>query len=670
MVSLSRRALALLLSLLLAAALAGCSDSGGGEAAGGAAGGSGNPYGLTERIEDGAILHAWCWSFSAITESMEDIARAGYSAVQTSPANACVVGGNGGMQLNGEGKWYYHYQPTDWTIGNYQLGTKEEFTAMCQEAHRYGVKVIVDVVPNHTTPSLESVSENLLNAVGGAENLYHAGGFQEIAHWDDRLECTTGQMGGLPDVNTENPDFQDYFIAYLNECIACGADGFRYDTAKHIGLPDDPLDPSSRENNFWARVTGEIDGAETIFNYGEVLQGDNERIAAYQEAIGATTASDFGWAVRQAVGSGRLPAEELASLRIDVDNPTAVTWVESHDNYCNDGTASELTEEQVALAWAVVCARGSGTPLFFDRPYGASASNIWGPMNRIGAAGSPLYKDPRVAAVNRFRNAMAGEDEVLSNPEGEETVLLIQRGERGLVAVNAGRYSYDLRQPVSLPDGTYPDRTGSGMDYTVSGGVLTGTILSGGVAVLYNDGYLNLPEAPTVSLETDTFLLTEGSVTVRLCAENADSASYSIDGGESVPYSDGDKLELGGGAEGGSVEVTLTASGAEGSSTVMTYVFTVQGKRSVEAGTTVYFQKPEDWSEAIFAYVYDESTGSVRQAAAWPGVPCVDEGDSLFSYTFDEDWDNVLLIFTDGTRQVPGAMEPGMAVEPDKIYTP
>ena len=22
------------------------------------------------------------------------------------------------QQLNGEGKWYYHYQPTDWTIGN------------------------------------------------------------------------------------------------------------------------------------------------------------------------------------------------------------------------------------------------------------------------------------------------------------------------------------------------------------------------------------------------------------------------------------------------------------------------------------------------------------------------------------------------------------------------
>ena len=140
-----------------------------------------------------------------------------------------------------------------------------------------------------------------------------------------------------------------------------------------------------------------------------MLQGDGERIEADQEAIGGTTASAFGAAVREALASGRLSAGELESLRIDVENPTAVTWVESHDNYCNDGTAVSLTEDQVIQGWAVVCARGSGTPLFFDRPYGASASNMWGSMNRIGAAGSPFFRDERVAAVNRFRNAMVGE---------------------------------------------------------------------------------------------------------------------------------------------------------------------------------------------------------------------------------------------------------------------
>ena len=68
----------------------------------------GNPYGLTEEISDGAILHAWCWSFDTIKENLPKIAEAGFTSVQTSPINQCKVGDNGGMQLMGNGKWYYH----------------------------------------------------------------------------------------------------------------------------------------------------------------------------------------------------------------------------------------------------------------------------------------------------------------------------------------------------------------------------------------------------------------------------------------------------------------------------------------------------------------------------------------------------------------------------------
>ncbi|MBR6432071.1 MAG: hypothetical protein IKS64_04390, partial [Muribaculaceae bacterium] len=73
------------------------------------------------------ILHAWSWSFNTISQHLQEIKDAGFTIVQTSPINECYVGDNGGRQLFGNGKWYYHYQPTDWTIGNYQLGTRDEF---------------------------------------------------------------------------------------------------------------------------------------------------------------------------------------------------------------------------------------------------------------------------------------------------------------------------------------------------------------------------------------------------------------------------------------------------------------------------------------------------------------------------------------------------------------
>lgn len=633
---------------------------------------SDSPYGMTNHIEDGAIFHAWCQSFNTVKESMRDIAYAGFSAVQTSPVNECVVGGNGGMQLNGEGKWYYHYQPTDWTIGNYQLGTKEEFTAMCEEAHKYGIKVIVDVVPNHTAADVSSVSQSLIDAVGGIDKLYHANGMTEIVNWSDRLECTTGQMGGLPDVNTENKAFQDYFIKYLNECIACGADGFRYDTAKHIGLPSDPTDADSEANNFWERVTTEIDKADAIFNYGEVLQGDGEKIEEYQAAIGGTTASGYGEAVRNAITSGNLSAAALTELQINVENPVAVTWVESHDNYCNDGTSLSLSDKQVVLGWAIIAAREKGTPLFFDRPYGNTSGNLWGTMNCIGAMGNQFYKDDTVVAVNRFRNAMAGESEKLYNLEGKENVLFIERGIKGLVIVNGGRYSAELNTAVSLPDGTYVNRIDGETRYTVENGVIKGTILADKAIVLYNEGYLDIEKSGTMSVETESFIVTENTpVDVTLLQENAKNTYYSIDGGEFKAFNNGDKITVGENTQNGKpTALTLKSQDDSGNVlSVMTYYFTVQGKRSVEAGTRVYFKKPDDWGGTIYAYVYDESTGNVKEAAKWPGVKCEPGDDGLYSYTFDEDWENVLIIFTDGSKQIPAAMEPGMVVEADKVYS-
>ena len=51
------------------------------------------------------ILHAWSWSFNTIREHLPEIKDAGYTIVQTSPINECVVGEDGGRQLFGHGKW-------------------------------------------------------------------------------------------------------------------------------------------------------------------------------------------------------------------------------------------------------------------------------------------------------------------------------------------------------------------------------------------------------------------------------------------------------------------------------------------------------------------------------------------------------------------------------------
>ena len=619
-------------------------------------------YNLADKIEDGVILHAWSWSFNAIKESMADIAAAGYSTIQTSPINKCVEGGNGGMQLMGQGKWYYHYQPVDWTIGNYQLGTEDEFKSMCDEAEKYGIKIIVDVVPNHTTSSTDAVSENLINAVGGIDKLYHKNGTKEITSYSDRLQCTTYALSGLPDVNTENPDFQEYFIKYLNQCIADGADGFRYDTAKHIALSDDPQEDSTLANSFWENVTTKIDKADTIFNYGEVLQGDNDRAADYIKAIGHTTASSYGANLRSSLSTGKLNAESLSNIQIG-GSTNVVTWVESHDNY-TDGSSLKLTDTELVEGWAIIAAAGDGTPLFFDRPFEANPDNQWGSMNRIGAAGSTLYKDKNVVAVNHFRNAMIGESTKMTNPDTEKSVLMIERGSRGLVIVNAGDKDYSLNIETSLSDGTYTDRANDGAEFTVSGGKITGTVKADGIAVLYNDGYTAPVSMPTVSIETDSFITSSDSVSVVLNAKNSSDNSYAVDGGSETKFNDGDSITVN---VSDSTTLKVSATNDAGLTSTMTYYFTKT--TSTQSGSVISFQKPSSWGDKVYAYIYDETVKPVETNAEWPGEEMTKNSDGTYSYTLSKDWTSALVIFSDGANQYPAAMEPGAELVAGQTYS-
>ncbi|MDE7126073.1 MAG: alpha-amylase, partial [Muribaculaceae bacterium] len=445
--------------------------------------------------DDEVILHAWSWSFDTIASNMADIAAAGYGYVQTSPANTCFVGEDGGMALySGDGdsvrgKWYYYYQPTDWKVGNYMLGDRSQFKAMCDSASKYGVKVIVDVLPNHTAFDHTAVSAGLDSAVGGHDRLFHANGFNEISDYNDRLQCTTYAMGGLPDVNTENPDFPHYYLEYVNDLLGMGVRGFRYDTAKHIGLPSDPVDPNSERNNFWNVALGKeaVKGlmlampADSLFIYGEVLQDKNVKENEYADLM-LVTASDYGHAIREALAKGSADVDNLGSYHHTAAPERLVTWVESHDTYANAHESAGLTDEQVRAGYVFLAARQHGFPLFFSRPAGSTRDNYWG-NNRIGARGNDEFRHPAVVAVNHFRKRMTGEPESL-HASDDGALMTVSRGDKGMVIVNFSDLEQVVDLPVSLPDGEYTDHA-EGAEFTVKGGRIIGFAAPSGAYVIY-----------------------------------------------------------------------------------------------------------------------------------------------------------------------------------------
>ena len=624
-------------------------------------------YGLADDIQDGAILHAWCWSFNTIKENMKDIAAAGFTTVQTSPANECKdtypnMKLMGSDEVNGtDGCWWWQYQPTDWKIGNYQLGSRDDFKAMCAEADKYGIKVIVDVIPNHTTPDLAKVSDNLYNAVGGKDNLYHANGFKEITQWGNRYECTTGQMGGLPDVNTENPDFQAYFLKYLNDLIACGADGFRYDTAKHIGVPSDPLDKKSTRNNFWPVVTGEESAKgvtlsdKNVFTYGEVLQGDNVPESEYAKYM-RMTASSYGETLRGAVTGNSFDVDTISNWR-HASPGRLVTWVESHDTYCNAGVSSRMTDEQLRLAWAVIAARKDGTPLFYSRPDGSNGAsgNRWG-NNVLGAKGNNEFKSTEVREVNLFRNAMAGKSEYLRNPGKDSQILQIDRGNEGTVIINLKEESVNINSDTKMKDGTYKDQV-SGRTFTVANGKISGSLDKRKVAVIYNKDQ----ESVGVSSTTGSNSFSTDTLDVKLSAKNVQNATYTTSEGTSGSYTDGEVIAVGAKSQiGDTITVTVKGTGTKGEVTDSAEFKKTEKDpylKYIDGSYDVYIKKPDGWGDKINCYAYvDKDTNNGK----WPGVEMKYLGEGVYAYNLPDDFKNASIIFNDGASQYPAAQQAGL----------
>lgn len=426
----------------------------------------------TDKIEHGAILQAWCWSFDTIKEKLPEIKAAGYTAVQTSPIQECRIGENNNDYSLDLRRWYYVYQPVDFKIGNYQLGTKEDLEELCTEAKKYGVDIIADVVINHMTSEWNYIKPNMQKREYFNTNW-------GITNWEDRYCLTNMALSGLWDLKTSSKDVQVIIRNFLQECTDIGVTGFRYDCAKHIELPED----EGFGSDFWPYITNN----DSKFQLGEVLKGNTARYDMYSKYLNVT-AAEYGEVMQDAIKHRDFSVNKLLDYRVGIDPDGVATWVESHDNFANDEMDSVwMTDEDIKLGWAAITAREKTTTVFFDRPLGAGGTDYdsrFPGLTQIGDAGSELYKDDEIVAVNFFRNAMEHEDEYMRNIYNEK-ILMIERGSKGAVIINLNDNDVYIESETRLEEKCYENHTDDGGMFQVKDGKITGTIPARKVVVLY-----------------------------------------------------------------------------------------------------------------------------------------------------------------------------------------
>ena len=596
-------------------------------------------YGLADDIQGGTILHCFDWTYNQIIEELPNIAAAGFTSVQTSPAQKGC----------GDSIWYELYQPLGFWISDNALGSKADLQKLCTEADKYGINVIVDVVANHLAGDHTNIDDGLKDSKYWHNSGYTSDGKNGTQiDWTNRWQVTHGDIG-MPDLNSEDTTVQSKVKSYIEELKGVGVDGIRWDAAKHISLP-------SEKCTFWSTVT-----STGLYNYGEILEGpaNPDGNGNYSDAIKgwmkeytnymSVTDNGYGSRLMGNFRDGKVPADDGFWSGMGVSPSKMVYWAESHDTYANNenegGWTKDINENAVDRAYAIAASRADATALYFSRPFEKAKTSI-----KQGVKGSTHFTSKQVAAVNHLHNATIGQkDKYVYDSNANVAAVCRETGATIVKGSGSGQVSITNGGGLTQP-GTYTDEI-SGNTFTVTSSTISGTIGDTGIAVIYAEDKLSV----SASLADGSSFKGE-TTDVAVTANNAKSASYSINGGAEVAFTGSKKITIGEGvAYDGTVKLVLKATSESGETVTKTYTYTKKEAGKVEKNT-VYFTKPSGWGTPnIYAYVEGETATNLT--GKWPGTALTKGDDDVYTYTFDDSVSKAKVIFTDGTNQDPTNVE-------------
>lgn len=399
----------------------------------------------------GVQLFQWNWD-SVARHCTDELGPNHYAFVLLSPAQE---------HIEGE-QWWTSYQPVSYLLDS-KLGDRDQFEAMVNACHDAGVQVIADAVVNH----MAGIDGG--TGVAGSEFTHHhyPGIYTEddfhldcgtssgnIESYTDRRQVQECRLVNLADLRTSSEHVQATIAAYLNDLSDLGVDGFRIDAAKHMPA-DDVL-----------AIVDRLDGDPLIVS--EVIRASREPIQPeeYLDA-GAVFAFQFARDLTSLMPGGAL-RRALTLKDGAVPSEQAYTFVTNHDTERNGQTLTYKDPERYRLATITMLAIDYGTPVlyggyaFTDHDAGAPQSD--GVVDdAVCSPPAESYEPGEWVCDHLGLNGLVGwsavvGDEPIENQWDEGRAIAFDRGDKGLIAINAHPEEIaEVAVSTQLPDGTYCD---------------------------------------------------------------------------------------------------------------------------------------------------------------------------------------------------------------------
>ena len=413
--------------------------------------------------------------FAGLQAKLDYLKSLGVNTVWITPivVNSDMIYEAEGVQYESTG--FHGYWASDFTKLSPCLGTEEELRSLIDALHKRGMKLMVDVVLNHSGYGTESYFNSLIPGT----NMLRS-----------PAEIITGSdiyapLSGLPDFLTEIPAVKDQLIAWQVDWIRrFDIDFYRVDTAKHVEaamLAQFKNELTKVNQDF--KLIGEYYGAGYANTAGMLDTGIMDALLDF----------DFNDKAGNLVGGKIETAEKFFASRNEALSGTATLggFLSSHDedSFIDGLMNADRTEEQ-ALALAKVAASlqmtAKGQPVIYygeeigqhglssDYPIQSNRKDLnWdAAAAQDGVDGSMLSHYRKLLSIRERNKALFARADrtviALSDEEGYDIVKRTYGEDFVYIALNLNSEVKTVTVATSLEAGTeLTDLYGGGV-YTVS----------------------------------------------------------------------------------------------------------------------------------------------------------------------------------------------------------
>lgn len=295
---------------------------------------------------------AWRGDFKGLIEKMDYIKALGFTAIWITP-----------VSKNASGYDYHGYHAINFQEVDPRYESEDvSFQKVINEAHSRDMKIILDVVFNHTCnfgeenlfPMFYYDSKNnstikglirnkdsgilddkydtssnqfdlRIDAMKGPRDAYNIYHHEKNMAYEQYIEQTGQMAGDCVDLNTENPTVANYLVDSFGEFIRMGVDAFRIDTMKHISR-------LTFNNYIWPGLykIAEKCGNNYFYMFGEVCTRVRE---VWNHGTPADSAPFYTWKERKDYSWGTRATNEASTLSNWNDNTNTTGQPTSQNAY-------------------------------------------------------------------------------------------------------------------------------------------------------------------------------------------------------------------------------------------------------------------------------------------------------------------------------------------------